>query len=135
MLEALTGGWAQGDGRTLFCVGDPMQSIYRFRNAEVGQFLLARKHGIGQIPLEPLLLRRNFRSGEHLVHWFNTVFTGLLAAEDDPLRGAVAYADAVPVESLAGEGECHTHAVFGADVEEEALAGCRVIAATLGKHP
>ncbi|MCH8265195.1 MAG: UvrD-helicase domain-containing protein, partial [Proteobacteria bacterium] len=35
MLEALTGGWQKGDGRTLFCVGDPMQSIYRFRNAEI----------------------------------------------------------------------------------------------------
>jgi ATP-dependent exoDNAse (exonuclease V) beta subunit len=45
MLEALTGGWSEGDGRTLFCVGDPMQSIYRFRNAEVGQFpvVLARR--------------------------------------------------------------------------------------------
>ncbi|NIL95437.1 MAG: UvrD-helicase domain-containing protein, partial [Woeseiaceae bacterium] len=57
MLESLTGGWSPGDGRTLFCVGDPMQSIYRFRNAEVGQFLLAREHGIAHIQLETLTLR------------------------------------------------------------------------------
>ncbi|MFN9572555.1 MAG: UvrD-helicase domain-containing protein, partial [Betaproteobacteria bacterium] len=36
LLERLTGGWSAGDGRTLFIVGDPMQSIYRYREAEVG---------------------------------------------------------------------------------------------------
>ena len=39
LLERLTAGWQPGDGRTLFVVGDPMQSIYRFREAEVGLFL------------------------------------------------------------------------------------------------
>ena len=74
MIEALTGGWTDGDGRTLYCVGDPMQSIYRFRNAEVGQFLLSREAGIGDVDLATLTLRRNFRSGQHLVEWFNDVF-------------------------------------------------------------
>ena len=36
LLVRLTSGWEPGDGRTLFVVGDPMQSIYRFREAEVG---------------------------------------------------------------------------------------------------
>jgi ATP-dependent helicase/nuclease subunit A len=134
MLETLTGGWQAGDGRTLYCVGDPMQSIYRFRNAEVGQFLLAREHGIGQINVEPLLLRRNFRSGEWLVDWFNTVFPTILAADDDPLRGAVSYSEAVPVEHLRGQGNCVTHAIFGSDVNEEAVAACRVIADTLNSN-
>ena len=135
MLETLTGGWQPGDGRSLYCVGDPMQSIYRFRNAEVGQFLLAREYGIGHIRLEPLLLRRNFRSGEHLVDWFNTVFPCLLAPSDDPLRGAVSYSEAVPVDHLQGQGRCVTHAVFGADAEAEARAGCQIIADTLRDHP
>ena len=38
LLERLTGGWTGTDGRTLFAVGDPMQSIYRFRQAEVALF-------------------------------------------------------------------------------------------------
>jgi len=135
MLETLTGGWQAGDGRSLYCVGDPMQSIYRFRNAEVGQFLLAREYGIGHVRLEPLLLRRNFRSGEHLVDWFNTVFPSLLAPSDDPLRAAVSYSEAVPVDHLRGQGRCFTHAVFTADPEAEALAGCKVIAETLRDHP
>jgi len=135
MLESLTGGWERGDGRTLYCVGDPMQSIYRFRNAEVGQFLLARKHGIGDISLEPLVLRRNFRSGERLVDWFNTVFPSVLAARDDPGSGAVSYSEALAVSQLGGIGECVVHPVFGSDKDTEAKVGCRVIADTLSDYP
>jgi ATP-dependent helicase/nuclease subunit A len=42
LIEKLTAGWEPGDGRTLFLVGDPMQSIYRFRQADVSLFLKAR---------------------------------------------------------------------------------------------
>ena len=38
LLELLTAGWERRDGRTLFLVGDPMQSIYRFRNADMALF-------------------------------------------------------------------------------------------------
>ncbi|MFQ5609212.1 MAG: UvrD-helicase domain-containing protein, partial [Woeseiaceae bacterium] len=135
MLEALTGGWEPGDGRTLFCVGDPMQSIYRFRNAEVAQFLLARENGIGPVQLEPLVLRRNFRSGDQLVDWFNRVFPGVLALCDDAVNGAVAYSESVPDESLAGMGETRVYPVFGADREAEAAIGCRIIQETLEAFP
>jgi ATP-dependent helicase/nuclease subunit A len=133
MLEALTGGWEAGDGRTLFCVGDPMQSIYRFRNAEVAQFMLAQRQGIGDVTLEPLVLRKNFRSAEFLVHWFNTVFPQVLPASDDPSRGAVSYAEAVP--AVAAEGECRIHPLFGADPGLEAETGCRIIEEILGRNP
>lgn len=133
MLEALTGGWQADDGRTLFCVGDPMQSIYRFRNAEVAQFLIAQRKGIGELRLEPLLLRQNFRSGEFLVHWFNTVFPLVLPETDDPSRGAVSYAEAVPARKT--EGDCHVYPVFGSEPETEAEAGCRIIAQTLAANP
>lgn len=135
MLEALTGGWEPGDGRTLFCVGDPMQSIYRFRNAEVGQFLLAKEHGIGDVKLTPLLLRRNFRSGEFLVDWFNTVFPEIFAPDDDPLSGAVSYSEAVSVPKFAGIGHCFVHPVFGSSIERESELGRKVIAETLKSHP
>ncbi len=135
MLEALTGGWQQGDGRTLYCVGDPMQSIYRFRNAEVGQFLLARQHGIGSVRLEPLLLRRNFRSGQFLVDWFNTVFPEILAPVDEPMSGAVAYSDAVSVPQLAAIGDCCVHPLFDSRPEQEAEVGCEVIQNLLVDNP
>ena len=50
LVEKLTAGWQPGDGRTIFVVGDPMQSIYRFREAEVGLFLKACRDGIGAGP-------------------------------------------------------------------------------------
>lgn len=134
MLEALTGGWEEGDGRTLFCVGDPMQSIYRFRNAEVGQFLLAKHAGIGNVKLHALTLRRNFRSGEHLVDWFNDVFPGVLAAHDDSRRSAVAYSTAVSVQQLKGQGRCLVHPLFGSSPAAEADAGCQIIRQTLDEY-
>ncbi|MDX1507968.1 MAG: UvrD-helicase domain-containing protein, partial [Woeseiaceae bacterium] len=135
MLEALTAGWEPGDGRTLFCVGDPMQSIYRFRNAEVAQFLLARDQGIGAIRLEPLLLRRNFRSGAGLVRWFNAVFPQVMAPHDDPASGAVAYSEATPAEALHGFGECRVYPLFGGSRDVEASRGCEIIRDTLAANP
>ena len=120
MLEALTAGWVDGDGRSLFCVGDPMQSIYRFRNAEVGRFLTACEHGIGTVTLQPLILRRNFRSGEHLVDWFNAVFPGVMPAGNDVAFGAVTYSAAAAAEHLQGAGEVAVHPVFGTPPEIEA---------------
>jgi ATP-dependent helicase/nuclease subunit A len=95
LIEKLTNGWEPGDGRTLFLVGDPMQSIYRFRQADVGLFLKARLQGIGAIQLEPLKLSANFRSSAALVEWVNRTFEKILPAEDDAGSGAVAYSPSV----------------------------------------
>lgn len=135
MLEALTGGWEEGDGRTLFCVGDPMQSIYRFRNAEVGQFLLAQESGIGNVQLSTLVLRRNFRSGEVLVNWFNEVFPTILAQRNNPQKSAVAYAPAVSVPKLEGQGQCAIYPVLGSSKAVEADCGCAVIEKVLEDNP
>ncbi len=135
MLEALTGGWESGDGRSLYCVGDPMQSIYRFRNAEVGQFLLAKHSGIGDVQLHTLTLRRNFRSGEKLVEWFNQVFPRVLPPRDDPQRSAVSYSAAVSVPRFEGEGCCVVHPLFVGDAKIEATTGLHVIQETLAANP
>lgn len=91
LLERLTGGWSDGDGRTLFCVGDPMQSIYRFRQAEVGLFIGLQQHGLRNIRLEPLRLTANFRSTAAVVSWVNQVFPNVLAPRNDAEQGAVQY--------------------------------------------
>ncbi|MEX0977091.1 MAG: UvrD-helicase domain-containing protein [Woeseia sp.] len=127
LLVKLVAGWQPGDGRTMFCVGDPMQSIYRFRNAEVGEFLLARQKGVGPVQLDALVLRRNFRSGENLVHWFNTIFGSIFPLADDVATGAIAYAESVPVEAQSGSGRIQVHPLFGVSGEEEAEYGVRVI--------
>ena len=98
LLEALTAGWEPGDGRTLFVVGDPMQSIYQFREAEVGCFLRARDLGIGNVRLAPLRLLRNFRSTPALIEWSNATFSRLFPQADDLRASAVAF-----TPSLAGK--------------------------------
>src|ERR1700728_707239 len=96
LLESLTAGWEESDGRTLFVVGDPMQSIYRFRDAEVGLFIAARVSGIGTVRLAPLRLSRNFRSVAPLVAWTNEVFGRLFPDGDDLRAGAVRFAGSGP---------------------------------------
>jgi ATP-dependent exoDNAse (exonuclease V) beta subunit len=112
-----------------------MQSIYRFRDAEVGEFLQAWQRGIGSIRLEQLTLRRNFRSGEHLVHWFNTVFLQVMPLRDDIATGAISYTESVPVEPRSGQGEHVIHALFDADPDQEAAHTEQVARRCLDENP
>jgi ATP-dependent helicase/nuclease subunit A len=91
LLEQLTIGWQPYDGRTLFLVGDPMQSIYRFREAEVGLFLKAKQEGIGNIQLNSLTLTVNFRSQSSLVNWVNEHFTKIFPSLPDISTGAIPF--------------------------------------------
>jgi len=101
LLEALTRGWTPGDGRTLFVVGDPMQSIYLFREAEVGLFLEARMGGIGTVPLIPLTLTKNFRSSSDIVSWVNECLGRTFPLREDTFTGSVTYAPSVAVKDAA----------------------------------
>ncbi|MCD6055240.1 MAG: UvrD/REP helicase [Gammaproteobacteria bacterium] len=94
-LLALTAGWHQNDGKTVFLVGDPMQSIYRFRQAEVGLFLKAKEEGIGSIPLHYLQLKSNFRSDPLIIEWVNQIFETLFPAFENKRIGAIAYAASI----------------------------------------
>lgn len=98
LFQRLTAGWSSGDGRTLFLVGDPMQSIYRFREAEVGLFLEAWQGRLGEVRLEPLQLSVNFRSEQGIIDWVNAMFPEVLPAADNPERGAVKYAASRPFQ-------------------------------------
>ena len=91
LIQALTRGWQKDDGRTLFCVGDPMQSIYRFRKANVGLFLRVAQQGIGSIKLKPLKLWRNNRSYPPVVAWVNQAFNLIFPNQDSISRGAIHY--------------------------------------------
>lgn len=72
LLSALTAGWTGNDGRSVFFVGDPLQSIYRFRQAEVGLFIDTTTRGRwGEVPLIRLRLTANFRTTAPLVGWIN----------------------------------------------------------------
>ncbi len=95
LLKMLTTGWETNDGRTLFVVGDPMQSIYRFREADVGLFIRMRKSGIGNIKLTPLTLALNFRSTAKVVEWNNTQFDSIFPSFNDIATGAVTFSHSI----------------------------------------
>ncbi len=103
LIEALTREWQPGDGKTLFLVGDPMQSIYRFREAEVSLYLKARKNGIGNIRLIPLTLQVNFRSQKGIVDWVNNNLADAFPPEENDSTGAVSYSPSVPFHPAESE--------------------------------
>src|SRR4051812_11681859 len=102
LLLRLTSGWERNDGRTLFLVGDPMQSIYRFREAKVALFLQAWEAGLGSVALQRLALTTNSRSQAGLVDWYNASSPHILPREADPASGAVPYSAATPHHAALG---------------------------------
>ena len=65
----------------LFVVGDPKQSIYRFRRADISVFLDARdRFGEGGNLVE---LSTNFRTGAPVIDWVNHAFSRLMAEGSD----------------------------------------------------
>jgi ATP-dependent helicase/nuclease subunit A len=99
LLERLTNDWSKGDGKTLFVVGDAMQSCYSFRNANVGIFLRTVQNGLPHFPLEHAQLSVNFRSSEQIVAWVNKVFSKCFPHTMDISRGAVNYSESFPFKA------------------------------------
>ena len=124
LLERLTAGWSAQDGHSLFLVGDPMQSIYRFRDAEVGMFLRTwEQQRLGQTPVQRLSLKTNFRSDPALVEWVNQAFAQMLPARSDPLRGAVGFSPATAARPPAlGSGVFIHPLIARNDAQEAQLA-------------
>ena len=91
LLEKLTVGWEPGDGRSLFLVGDPMQSCYGFRNANVSIYLDVMENSLNNVALDSLRLSTNFRSQAAIVSWVNEVFDSAFPQQVDISRGAVPY--------------------------------------------
>jgi ATP-dependent helicase/nuclease subunit A len=91
---------ALGNGRAnLFVVGDPKQSIYGFRGADVNVFntITAKILDIGGIEAP---LRANFRSRPQLIAFFNFIFNavfevGDVPEADLPLLGYVKHEDGI----------------------------------------
>ncbi|MEC8158320.1 MAG: UvrD-helicase domain-containing protein [Pseudomonadota bacterium] len=95
LLEKLCRGWSEhnhmnpGHPRTLFIVGDAMQSIYGFRYADVELFLKAREEGIAGIRLNDRSLARNFRSQAGMIDWVNRQFSSIVPEYRDRRLGIV----------------------------------------------
>jgi ATP-dependent exoDNAse (exonuclease V) beta subunit len=69
----------------LFVVGDPKQSIYRFRRADIGMYQricddLARQHA------RPVVLQQSYRSVRNLQRFVNAAFEPVMQRDDDSLQ-------------------------------------------------
>ncbi|MBW2631242.1 MAG: UvrD-helicase domain-containing protein [Deltaproteobacteria bacterium] len=104
LVRRICSGWVPGDGRTVFIVGDPKQSIYSFRNAEVRLFIEAKSGipipGGDLLPLDAHLLKTNFRSVKKLIEWTNSLFGETVMKEPDADADEVPFG---PSETAAGK--------------------------------
>jgi len=120
----------------LTVVGDPKQSIYRFRRADIAQFLQASD----QIGAQRATLSANFRSASPIIDWVNTTMGALIKFEKDvqpgyePLAaarlgghshgsvtmlGAQPHTDRAPAEALREREAADVAAVVVQALEEE----------------
>ncbi len=102
--------------RTVFLVGDPMQSIYMFRQADVELFTQVRDHGLatgaGQLSAKPLDLKTNFRSHAGLVDPLNAMFSTVFPHEVKHGSADVRFLPATPGNNGEIAGAYHIHADF-----------------------
>lgn len=136
LIEKLTRGWEINDGRTLFLVGDPMQSIYRFREAQVGLFLRARRQGMGGVPLRFLQLKTNFRSHVKIVDWINEAFEKVFPMQEDIALGAVPYSPSIAgISDINSNDEAiNPHLYCNADDDQEAIGVVQLITQKLSEN-
>jgi len=142
LIEQLTLGWQFDDGRTLFAVGDPMQSIYRFRKANVGLFIDAAVNGIGNIYLERLQLYRNNRSCPAIIDWINQTFAPIFPMQDEVTQGAIHYRPFIATRQEMPEAGVEVHPLikqadenYEAAAQREAEAVIRIIQQERSHHP
>jgi len=91
LIEKLINNWHNNSGKTLFIVGDPMQSIYRFRESQVGLFLKVKESGIANLRPKFLQLNTNFRSSKGVVDGNNEIFSKIFPKFENINKGAISY--------------------------------------------
>jgi len=68
----------------LFIVGDPKQSIYRFRRADIELYQVVKenfkKNG------KQIIINQNFRTADKIINWLNQAFTPLLNNNRNPYQ-------------------------------------------------
>ncbi len=102
--DAMNRDWraARPDGGHLFIVGDPKQSIYRFRRADIAMYETARRI----LETSPGGAREqitvNFRTVPGIIAWVNEVFRRLIVPSEGIGHG-IAYTPIEPHRSAIGE--------------------------------
>jgi ATP-dependent exoDNAse (exonuclease V) beta subunit len=115
LISALVAAWPDSRGRSVFVVGDPMQSIYFFRDADAELFPRVRMLGLelpngDRLPLDFVPLSSNFRTTPQLVCKLNETFAQIFAANDG---SNIKFADAKAARDETGDAQrLHLHVEF-----------------------
>ena len=85
LIASLVTAWPDATARTVFVVGDPMQSIYFFRDADAELFQRVRHAGLALLAgeshdLEFAPLASNFRTRPELVNSLNNFFADIFTS-------------------------------------------------------
>jgi len=102
LLRSLIAAWPEREGRTCFVVGDPMQSIYFFRDADAELFPRVKTLGL-EIPdsdplvFDPVALTSNFRTTRSLVEQLNENFQKIFGEDDG---SGISFAPAQPARAM-----------------------------------
>ncbi len=134
-IEKLISQWHQNDGKTLFLVGDPMQSIYRFRESQVGLFLQVRTQGIANIKPIPLVLKTNFRSSQSIVEGNNQFFSAIFPQEDDIYQSAISYSPSISASAATDTEAIVFHPFAHDQIQEEAQTVLKIVQQALASNP
>jgi len=109
LLSKMVEGWQGCDYKSIFIVGDPMQSIYRFRQAEVSLFLAVKQHGINQLKPKFLQLTTNFRSTQSIVNFINAKACAFFPKNDDLELAAISYTNSYAASYIEGDSVSCVH--------------------------
>jgi ATP-dependent exoDNAse (exonuclease V) beta subunit len=134
LLELLTAGWERGDGRTLFLVGDPMQSIYRSAT-RICRCFSQRNRAASATFRSSTGAQRNFRSAPAIVSWVNATFTHVFPKVDQIAAGAAAFRESVAARAAAAETAVHLHGSLSAEPRDESARVDELIADELERDP
>jgi ATP-dependent exoDNAse (exonuclease V) beta subunit len=107
LLASLVAAWPERAGRTCFAVGDPMQSIYFFRDADAELFQRVKTVGLEipdpyllspePLPFDFVPLVANFRTVPSLVEHLNEIFVEVFSVSDD---SGITFSPAEPARDL-----------------------------------
>ena len=104
LLRRLIAAWSGREGRTCFVVGDPMQSIYGFREADAELFPRVEELGLevpGDLPFlfDSVHLTASFRSAPSIVASINETFAQVFAASSG---SGITFAASQPARAATG---------------------------------
>ncbi|WP_058189720.1 UvrD-helicase domain-containing protein [Terracidiphilus gabretensis] len=132
LIAAIAAAWGETTGRSVFAVGDPMQSIYLFRDAAAELFPQVRKRGIDlpggeSLKFNFIRLSSNFRTADALVQELNEFF-GSIIAEDNSSSIEFAKAEAARKDSVGPPLRLSFHSTFTprGEVKSEAAHAAQV---------